>query len=100
MTVQQTVHEPQDFPGTMAGAEAALPSSAGDAGVAGPAAPARSVFLRFASPIRINPLALIVEGGPREQAGETAAGAPLTEPRATSRGPQAGYPDASGRERR
>jgi hypothetical protein len=43
------VHEPQDFPGTMVGAEAALRATAGAAG----AAAARSNFLRFASPIAL-----------------------------------------------
>jgi hypothetical protein len=53
MTVQQVVHEPQDFPGTMAGAAGALRSCAGDTGTAGAGAPDRSDFLRFASPIRM-----------------------------------------------
>jgi hypothetical protein len=42
MTVQHVVQEPHDFPGTMAGAAAD--------------AAARSALLRFASPIRINPI--------------------------------------------
>jgi hypothetical protein len=50
MTVQHVVHEPQDFPGTTAGAEAAFQSSA-NCDTGGTGAPARLAALRFASPI-------------------------------------------------
>jgi hypothetical protein len=61
MTVQHVVHEPQDFPGTMAGAAAAFGCSPAVAAGAGRAdAAARSALLRFASPIRINPIVVIV----------------------------------------
>jgi hypothetical protein len=68
MTVQQVVHEPQDFPGAMAGAAGALRSCTGDAGAAGAGAPPRSAFLRFASPIR-SILAVLIETLPSEPAG-------------------------------
>ena len=55
MTVQHFVHEPQDFPGTMEGAEAAFQSSPGYSDGALACVPARSAFLRFASPILIIP---------------------------------------------
>jgi hypothetical protein len=55
MTVQHVVQEPQDFPGTMAGAEAALGVAAAAAGAAAATAPARSDILRFASPIARQP---------------------------------------------
>jgi hypothetical protein len=68
MTVQQVVHEPQDFPGAMAGAAGTLRSCAGDAGAAGADAPPRSALLRFASPIRLI-LAVLIETLPSEPAG-------------------------------
>jgi len=51
MTVQHVVHEPQDFPGTTAGVEAAARSAPGDSDAVGAAMPARCAFLRLASPI-------------------------------------------------
>src|SRR3984893_6326008 len=55
MTLQHFVHEPQDFPGTMAGFEAAFQSSPKNSDAAGAGALARSDLLRFASPILIVP---------------------------------------------
>ena len=60
MTLQHFVHEPQDFPGTMDGFEAAFQSSPKYSDAAGAAAPALPALLRFASPILMLP---IVQGG-------------------------------------
>jgi len=52
MSLQHLVHEPQDFPGTMAGFAAAFQSSPKNSdAAAGADALARSALLRFASPI-------------------------------------------------
>jgi len=55
MTLQHFVHEPQDFPGTIAGLNAAFQSSPKDSDAAGAGVPARSALLRFASPIPMIP---------------------------------------------
>src|SRR5450432_2164178 len=51
MTLQHFVHEPQDFPGTMAGLEATFQSSSACSDAGGADVPARLDALRFASPI-------------------------------------------------
>jgi hypothetical protein len=51
MSLQHFVHEPQAFPGTMAGFKAAFQSSPKNSDAAGADALARSALLRFASPI-------------------------------------------------
>ena len=55
MTLQHLVHEPQDFPGTRDGLEAAFQSSPKYSDAAGAAAPALPALLRFASPILMLP---------------------------------------------
>jgi hypothetical protein len=55
MTLQHIVHEPQDFPGTIAGLNAAFQSSPKNSGAAGAGVPVRAAFLRFASPIPMIP---------------------------------------------
>src|SRR5580704_12206936 len=55
MTVQHFVHEPQDLPGTVDGLNAAFQSSPEWPDAAGTGAPARSAFLRLASPMPMIP---------------------------------------------
>ena len=55
MTLQHFVHEPQDFPGTVDGFEAAFQSSPKYSDAAGAGVPARPALLRFASPILMIP---------------------------------------------